>query len=186
MIKHLNVIENEFPTDAVRDIMRQIISGLEYLHNFDTGESEEPGFTMIHRDIKPSNILISIDDSFRPQAYIVDFGTTRDYATSVRMTKGIGTYFFSAPEVGLPECGPKSDVFSFGKTCLCLLQRQSSISDTALKTQLNAVADKLCQELLSDCLEDNPGLRPTSNEVLTLSCPYALSCPFGTFMSRDV
>jgi len=75
--------------DGVRDIMRNVVAGLEYLH-----------FQHIaHRDIKPDNLLRSGDGTVK----ISDFGEARMYdvkAPDARKGAAPGTPAFIAPELG--------------------------------------------------------------------------------------
>jgi serine/threonine protein kinase len=74
-------------------IIRQMLKGLEYLHNQD----------IVHRDIKPENVLMtSLDDGAR--VVLTDFGNARHVPEAShnqvqRMFSVVGTPIYSAPEV---------------------------------------------------------------------------------------
>ncbi len=95
--------------DGVRDIMRNVVAGLEYLH-----------FQHIaHLDIKPDNILRSGDGTVK----ISDFGEARMYDVKSPDRKGTapGTPAFIAPELCMSDKSPKppeesyaADVWSLG------------------------------------------------------------------------
>ena len=84
-------------------IIMQILSVLEYLHNHDP--------PIIYADLKPGNIIISKDF----KVYLVDFG-----AAVYRGNKEIwGTYGYASPEQVLTcSADVRTDIYSFGKTCI--------------------------------------------------------------------
>jgi serine/threonine protein kinase/TolB-like protein len=83
------------PLDAVLDIVRQVVSGLQILH--------ERGIT--HRDLKPSNIMIVPRQKGPPRAVVMDFGLAKpetcqsEIFESAPDFEGAGAPFFMAPEV---------------------------------------------------------------------------------------
>lgn len=97
--------------DGVREIMRNVVAGLQYLH-FQH---------IVHRDIKPDNLLRCGDGTVK----ISDFGEARmyDVKNSEAGHKGTapGTPAFIAPELCLSDKSPKApdesyaaDVWSLG------------------------------------------------------------------------
>lgn len=97
--------------DGVREIMRDVVAGLEYLHYQ----------RIAHRDIKPDNLLRAGDGTVK----MSDFGEARMYdVTSVdpRPKSSVpGTPAFIAPELCMSERSPKAppesyaaDVWSLG------------------------------------------------------------------------
>ena len=77
-------------------LIRQILSGLKYLH--------ESPHKIIHYDIKPQNILFH-----KGELKISDFGLCKvmeDNATRLELTsQGVGTYWYLPPEC-FEEDGP--------------------------------------------------------------------------------
>lgn len=67
-------------------IMRQILEGLEYIHELD----------MVHRDLKPQNILMNSFELLEGAVKIADFGlgTQSEYL----LTDNCGTILYMAPE----------------------------------------------------------------------------------------
>ncbi|RLN97441.1 hypothetical protein BBJ28_00017999 [Nothophytophthora sp. Chile5] len=81
-----------------------IARALRYLH------ARRPT-PLIHRDIKARNVLLT--DSF--EAKLIDFGVSRNYAAGSCMTMGVGTPFWTAPEVlDGSVYSEQSDIYSFG------------------------------------------------------------------------
>jgi protein kinase len=76
----------ELPLQRIRNIMHQLLSGLQHLHHH----------RIIHRDIKPENILIQAD-----RVAITDFGiATKAHAA---MTLNVVTSTYRAPEIWLRD-----------------------------------------------------------------------------------
>lgn len=77
--------------------MRQILSGLQYMH-------DELG--IMHRDLKPDNIMINENPL---QAKIIDFGTCKD----LTMEAGPHTSYVSTRWYRAPECILRSHHYDF-------------------------------------------------------------------------
>lgn len=97
--------------DGVREIMRDVVTGLEYLHYQ----------RIAHRDIKPDNLLRCGDGTVK----VSDFGEARMYditSEDPRSTSAApGTPAFIAPELCISERSPKAppesyaaDIWSLG------------------------------------------------------------------------
>jgi len=99
---------------AVRDIVRQIASGLLALHRKE----------MVHRDLRPENVLIDADGTVT----IIDFGSV-EVAGLEEIAPGTageaafaGTVQFSAPEIYRGEASSaQSDIYSLGVIAYRLL-----------------------------------------------------------------
>lgn len=94
--------------NLVRQIMRQILAGLEELHDND----------VIHRDLKPENVLCSFDANDNIQCKITDLGLSTQLTLGQEFVTNqdyYGTPNYSSPEMleELPY-GTKSDIFSVG------------------------------------------------------------------------
>ncbi|MBN3296552.1 CDK4 kinase, partial [Amia calva] len=82
------VPKSGLPIDTIKDLMRQLLSGLDFLHTN----------TVVHRDLKPENVLISC----RGQVKIADFGLARLYSFHMALTPGvILMHYFSHTCVGV-------------------------------------------------------------------------------------
>ena len=104
-------IGKKFSDEELRNIVLQILSGLNILHSYE----------IIHRDIKPENIL------FRDNiALLTDFGISANLKNRVTQRnirghalKVFATLSYSPPEqsqknIAFRNTGPTNDIFSFG------------------------------------------------------------------------
>ena len=97
--KHMRNIDK----NKIRDYMKQLIAGLEYMHSR----------KVWHRDIKPSNIIIMDND----RLCYADFGSCKIMSCiGGKSTKDVQTLFWRAPEIIIEseEYDGKIDVFSLG------------------------------------------------------------------------
>jgi serine/threonine-protein kinase len=99
---------------AALKVIRQVAAALN--------EAGERG--IIHRDIKPENILLTR----KGEAKVSDFGLARcrpEENDDSRLTESgvvIGTPLYMSPEqVQGKTIDPRSDIYSFGVTCFCML-----------------------------------------------------------------
>lgn len=102
---------------------RQLIFGLEYLHNLG----------ICHRDLKPENILL--DEQFSIK--IADFGFAR-YAKNNIAETSCGSPHYAAPEVirGEPYDGRAADIWSCGVILYALLVVCIILAPTFFKKKL--------------------------------------------------
>uniref|UniRef100_A0A673IV28 Cyclin-dependent kinase 6-like n=1 Tax=Sinocyclocheilus rhinocerous TaxID=307959 RepID=A0A673IV28_9TELE len=95
------VSEKGLARDKIKDVMRQLLSGLDFLHTN----------TVIHRDLKPDNVLVSS----RGEVKIADFGLARIYTYHIALTPCVVTLWYRAPEVLLQSSYMSSvDMWSAG------------------------------------------------------------------------
>jgi len=111
-----------FPETKIRELLREILPILEYLHSRN----------LIHRDIKPSNIIrrssegVALGMQHR-RLVLVDFGATKAVTGTALAKTGttIGTAEFVAPEQLRGKAVFASDLYSLGVTCISLLANAS-------------------------------------------------------------
>jgi len=99
-------------TDEYRSkVALDVSKGMAFLHNCG----------MMHRDLKPDNLLVvTMDPNSKVVVKLADFGTSREISTkemsrAKKLTGGVGTPIYMAPEVldGEPYSA-SADVYSFG------------------------------------------------------------------------
>lgn len=168
-----------------RRIARDIACGLGYLH------SRNP--PLLHRDIKSKNILLSEE----LDAKIVDFGVSRDLRKDQGMTAGVGTPYWTAPEVlEGTSYSEKSDVYSFGVVLVELDTERPPFAEESegarrveslqpfqilkyvIAGDMRPTPSPTCPpdilELITECLRREPETRPNIRDVyakLDLSIP---------------
>ena len=174
---------SDYTEDEIRKIIRQIILGIDYLHN--NG--------VIHRDIKPDNILLNENNKVK----ITDFNLSALLTNSKEdiITKGnLGTKYFRAPEVCKDENenensnnmyihGKPLDIWALGVVSYLLAYKKlpfvaSEESENPIDLY-NVIINKNYEipnnrmsegfiDFLSKCLNKNPYKRITITEIKKL------------------
>lgn len=127
--------------EGVREIMRDVVAGLEYLH-----------FQRIaHRDIKPDNLLGSGDGTVK----VSDFGEARMYNVTQEEPRSKnaapGTPAFIAPELCMSESSPKApresydaDIWSLGASLFYMVYGRAPF----LAKTVFEIYDCICRQRL--------------------------------------
>lgn len=151
-----------------------IAKALEYLH------ARAP--PLIHRDLKSNNILLS--DTLEPK--LIDFGVSRGIV-DLTMTAGVGTPFWTAPEVLEGDrYTEQADIYSFGVVLSELDTYKTPYADALTEDGGKARHFRILQEVMSGelrpsfsddcpprilrvgtaCLSLDPTSRPTAQKVV--------------------
>eukprot|EP00002_Diphylleia_rotans_P009511 TRINITY_DN1983_c0_g1_i1.p1 TRINITY_DN1983_c0_g1~~TRINITY_DN1983_c0_g1_i1.p1 ORF type:complete len:375 (-),score=96.98 TRINITY_DN1983_c0_g1_i1:184-1308(-) len=151
------------PMDTIYSYTRQLILGLEYLH--------QQG--VIHRDIKPENIMVS-----EGIVKFGDFGVSQMYSDGDQLIrKTAGTPLFYSPEIcaGGEYRGPPVDVWALGATLFCFAfaktpftgATQIALMESIVKDPLNFPSDapETFKDLLNRMMDKNPDTRITLAEM---------------------
>ncbi|XP_039161189.1 MDIS1-interacting receptor like kinase 2 [Eucalyptus grandis] len=176
----------EFQWDKRISVVRGVADALSYMHH----ECSPP---LIHRDLTSNNILLDCDY----EAHVSDFGTARLLRPdSSNWTAITGTIGYIAPELAYSIVPTeKCDVYSFGVIALETIMgkhpgdhvsRECSSFAQAESTMLKDVLDQrlspsrlglqdvqdvvLIAKLAFKCLQDDPRLRPTMEQVSRELC----------------
>ncbi|KAL0363939.1 UNVERIFIED_CONTAM: MDIS1-interacting receptor like kinase [Sesamum angustifolium] len=160
--------------------VKGVANALSYMHH----DCSPP---ILHLDISSKNVLLDSEN----EAHISDFGTARLLSLhSSNWTSFAGTYGYAAPELAYTmKVSEKCDVYSFGVVALEVIMGRhpgdliSSISssesishstllkdmmDTRLPPARKQVEEELVvltAKLAFDCVQANPQLRPTMQQV---------------------
>ena len=122
------------PLDVIAWVARDIAQALAHLHGDPLGCGP-----LVHRDIKPGNIVFTAEG----EAQLTDFGAAalmHVIKQKSRISK-VGTVAFMAPEMHAgAAASPKSDVWMYGATLLCLLTGEELADDLRVTQAFNNLA----------------------------------------------
>ncbi|CAH8256753.1 unnamed protein product [Arabidopsis lyrata] len=158
-----------FPESVVRTYTKQLLLGLEYLHNH----------AIMHRDIKGANILVDNQGCIK----LADFGASKQVAelATISGAKSMkGTPYWMAPEVILQTGHSFSaDIWSVGCTVIEMVTGKApwsqqykeiaAIFHIGTTKSHPPIPDNLssdAKDFLLKCLQQEPNLRPTASELL--------------------
>ncbi|KAJ3185312.1 hypothetical protein HDU85_001362 [Gaertneriomyces sp. JEL0708] len=154
------------PEEVARSFFRQIILGIEYLHEHD----------IAHRDIKPDNLLVAGDGTLK----LVDFGVSEMFdPANDKLKTSAGSPAFFAPEVCTAHHGNISaraaDIWAMGVTLFSMLFgylpfNGQSVIDLYenIRTQpipIPASTSPSARDLLLRLMEKDPSARITMDEL---------------------
>jgi serine/threonine protein phosphatase PrpC len=122
---------------------------------------------IIHRDIKPSNLLIHQDDG---RLVVSDFGIARAMQKERPLTQegwAVGTEHYTAPEQGLGNAEPASDIYSLGviayQMFTGLLPFQAIVRNHSAQlpppSELNPILPKAADAVICRAIETDPAKR---------------------------
>ncbi|ESQ35976.1 hypothetical protein EUTSA_v10006999mg [Eutrema salsugineum] len=158
-----------FPESVVRTYTKQLLFGLEYLHNH----------AIMHRDIKGANILVDNKGCIK----LADFGASKQVAelATISGAKSMkGTPYWMAPEVILQTGHSFSaDIWSVGCTVIEMVTGKAPwsqqykevaaiffIGTTKSHPPIPDTLTSDAKDFLLKCLQEEPNLRPTASELL--------------------
>ncbi|GBG59479.1 hypothetical protein CBR_g38503 [Chara braunii] len=159
-----------FTEKVIRLFTRQLLQGLEYLHNHH----------IMHRDIKGANILVDNKGCIK----LADFGASKKLADLATVSEGFksmkGTPYWMAPEViKQTGHGRQADIWSVGCTVIEMstgkppwsqFQHQvSALFAIASSTAPPPIPEHLSNEakdFLLSCFKRDPKERPSAGELL--------------------
>ncbi|KAJ1565425.1 hypothetical protein HK096_002849, partial [Nowakowskiella sp. JEL0078] len=162
----INKMTTPFSEDASRYYFRQLVLGIEYLHEHE----------IVHRDIKPDNLLIDENNILK----IVDFGVSEIFTKGAdKTTKSAGSPAFFAPEMCKAHHGELSlkpiDIWAMGVTLFCMVAGRLPFASESIidlygiiqQNEPNYPSDltESLKFLLERLLEKDPEKRATLDEI---------------------
>ncbi|XP_059584985.1 cyclin-dependent kinase 6 isoform X2 [Alligator mississippiensis] len=115
------VPEPGVPTETIKDMMLQLLRGLDFLHSH----------RVVHRDLKPQNILVTSSGQIK----LADFGLARIYSFQMALTSVVVTLWYRAPEVLLQSSyATPVDLWSVGCIFAEMFRRNLFVKTEAKKT----------------------------------------------------
>jgi serine/threonine-protein kinase len=180
--------EGPQPAERVIHILAQVCGAL--------GEAHAQG--LVHRDIKPSNVLLCRRGGASDVAKLVDFGLVKrmgaasDPSESTKLL--VGTPLYLSPEaIAAPEkVTEKSDLYALGAVAWFLLTGKTVFDGESVvevcchhmhsqperpSHVLGREIDADLEELILECLEKDPSLRPGSAEELAERLSRCVAAP---------
>ncbi|KAJ2342931.1 hypothetical protein GGF43_005815 [Coemansia sp. RSA 2618] len=127
----LDSMDTPFAAGKVRDIMRQLLSGLAYCH-----ENH-----VVHRDLKLANVLMTRVGAVK----IADFGMARVFHEGRPMTPHVATLWYRAPELllGAAEYTAAVDMWSAGCIFGELLVHRPFMAGRTEQEQMRLIAETI-------------------------------------------
>lgn len=158
----------KIPEQTLWRIIKDISSGLEYLHNYG----------IMHLDIKPANILLDSQGHY----VISDFGLSHRATSLIHAydkAKTIGGAAYMSPERFAPNTRIDiySDIWSLGVSIYELVTGelpfhgwggQQQLCDRILSLQCDKCSKKL-RNLIDACINPHPQNRPSATEIIALA-----------------
>jgi polo-like kinase 4 len=128
MQKYLN-IRQQFTEDETRHYIRQIVTGIEYLHSHQ----------ILHRDLKLHNLLLTKENNVK----IADFGLAKQLITHEQSNfTMVGTPNFLAPEIATRKTHSfEADIWSLGALIYQCLVGKPPFDDQDVLSTLKRVAN---------------------------------------------
>lgn len=171
-----NIYNNGLPESKAAYITREVVNGLEYLH-----EQKK-----IHRDIKAANILLTEEGKVK----LGDFGVSGQIRATLKRGTFVGTPFWMAPEVVAKESDgydEKADIWSLGITVYELLKGSPPLSKCdPMKVMANLPKRKppvlhghyssAAKRFIASCLVKNPNNRPSAVALLESDFICGIQC----------
>ena len=163
LIRHTYEAGERVPLDMAVYMMTQLLSALDYAHNF--VDREGRALDIVHRDVTPHNLLVSNDGVVK----LVDFGVARAKENRAKTQSGgvKGKFAYMAPEQiqAAGDLDHRADLFGAGVTFYELLTGLKPFGD-----DLQAVNAILNQEM-----PDPRAHRPDLPERLLSILRFALA-----------
>lgn len=131
--------DRKIPPEQLRDMIRQLFSGLEFAHQHD----------VVHRDIKPENVLLDSEGCLK----IADFGLALllNEDTMTHKSTIVGTPGYMSPEqIHGEELTLQSDLFSAGLLVYELFEGKNPLIGGDVGKTINAILKVNSEKLIEE------------------------------------
>lgn len=169
------------PMEQLIPLATHINSALHYMH----------GERFVHLDVKPQNIIMGAPPK------LIDMSIARTIEDAARLTSGVGTDSYMAPEQCLAVPGTverAADIYGFGITLYEAAVGHLPFpkpADGSRHPQLEMEPEGFDRDfpapvasLISDCLQRDPDLRPTTREIAERLDPLIAALPRRIVLGR--
>ncbi|CAH3189682.1 unnamed protein product [Porites evermanni] len=137
-------------------ISLDVAHALNYLH-------QRKPKAIVHRDVSSANVLLWKQNG-QWRGKLGDYGTAK-FLQAI-MTVAPGAIIYGAPEVGSPHHQTvKIDVYSFGVLLCEMCTRKMPVLENR-EEQVRLVSNKEFSVLILWCIEEDPMMRPSMEEVI--------------------
>uniref|UniRef100_A0A5F8ATC9 cyclin-dependent kinase n=2 Tax=Macaca TaxID=9539 RepID=A0A5F8ATC9_MACMU len=161
------VPEPGVPTETIKDMMFQLLRGLDFLHSH----------RVVHRDLKPQNILVTSSGQIK----LADFGLARIYSFQMALTSVVVTLWYRAPEVLLQSSyATPVDLWSVGCIFAEMFRRKPLFRGSSDVDQLGKILD-CCRQCYYLCGEWRHGRSAVLCRALTALLWKLVCCLCGSF-----
>mmetsp|Transcript_31991 Transcript_31991/g.69925 ORF Transcript_31991/g.69925 Transcript_31991/m.69925 type:complete len:768 (+) Transcript_31991:93-2396(+) len=151
------------PPVKIRPLVAQMLEGIAFLH------SKE----IVHRDVKGDNYLMDRLDIAHPQLriYLSDFGTVVECKAGTRLSQGVGTKVYWAPEFYASNYALPVDIWAIGIVSFGMVDGRFPFKGEADVRNKNIRLPPRCPEdcvaLIQKLLTKEEKDRPTAAVLLT-------------------
>ncbi len=193
-LKGLLKAEQPLPFPLAQRYLNELADAIDMIHAHPQN--------IVHRDIKPSNLLIHQDDG---RLVVTDFGIARAMQQERPLTQegwALGTEHYTAPEQGLGNAEPASDIYSMGviayQMFTGLLPFQAIVRSRGAQlpgpSELNTLLPQATDAIILRAMENDPAKRYRSarafadalNETLKLASSSVTPTMFGTTNNANI
>ncbi len=161
-LKGMLKAEQPLPLPLAQRYLNELADAIDMIHAHPQN--------IVHRDIKPSNLLIHQDDG---RLVVTDFGIARAMQKERPLTQegwALGTEHYTAPEQGLGNAEPASDIYSMGviayQMFTGLLPFQAIVRNRGAQlpapSDLNPFLPQAADAIILQAMENDPAKRHRS------------------------
>jgi serine/threonine protein kinase len=155
-----------------QDVVNLAVQGAKILQDLNYGYAK-PGVHVRNCDVSTRNFIVTPDQ----QMYLVDFGLAEiTKGRKSGITTIVGTPGFISPERRDGIVDPRTDVYAHGAVMQSMLMGSTRQRESAIMWR---AAPPMLRHLILSCLEPQPRMRPTFEEVTTVLHQLVAMASYG-------